>query len=243
MLRRIRQMLGGKPTKHVVIEEKAPGQVTIKSPGVDLSVSLPYPSFPKQEPPPPIVLDSPACPYCGVIQDPPPTRRKKCRDCKETIHTWTNQETRRKYLLTLKDRDRIRREEWDAEWKVLNSQVIEGVSSGDWHSVKMAYFRQALMLFQKGGDHQRLALESRKSELRYYQNFESYQRMGVTRVTISTAEEASCAECRSLQGKDFGIHDALELMPIPVHSCQTWADKNEYGGWCRCSYNPVIPRK
>ena len=73
MLRRIRKMLGGKPAKPVVIEEGAPGQVAIKGPGVDLSVSLPYPDFPRQEPLLPIVLDSPACPYCGVIQDPPPT--------------------------------------------------------------------------------------------------------------------------------------------------------------------------
>ena len=243
MLRRIRKMLGGNPAKSVVIEERAPGQVAIKGLGVDLSVSLPYPDFPRQEPLPTIVLDSPACPYCGVIQDPPPTRRKKCRDCKEIIHTWTDQDARRKYLLTQKDHDRIRLEEWDTEWKALNSQVIEGVSSGDWHNVKMAHFRQALMLFHKGRDHQRLALESRKSELRYYQNHESYQALGITKVTISTAEEASCAECRPLQGKEYSIDDALELMPIPVHTCQMWVDQNEYGGWCRCSYSPVMPTR
>ena len=65
-----------------------------------MSVSPPYPGFPKHEPLPPIVLDNAACPYCGVVQDPPPTRRKKCQDCKETIYTWTDQESRRKYLLT-----------------------------------------------------------------------------------------------------------------------------------------------
>ena len=235
-------MLGVK-TAPIVVEEVAPGQVSVRGPDVELSVSLPRPEFsiPKPHPSPPIVLDSAACPYCGVIQEPPPTRRKRCRDCKETIFTWTDQESRRKFLLTREDHSRIQQEEWDAEWKALNYQVIEGSRTGDWHKAKMAHFRQALMLFQKGRDHHRLASESRKSELRYYRTFPSYQNLGVTHVTIWTAEEAACEECRSLHGKVFEIDQALEVMPIPVRTCRTRADKNEHGGWCTCSYNPVIP--
>ena len=237
-------MLGVKPAP-VVIEEVAPGQVSFRGPDADLSVSLPQPGFsiPKTHPLPPIVLDSADCPYCGVIQEPPPTRRKRCRDCKETIYTWTDQESRRKYLLTREDYSRIRQEEWDAEWKALNTQVIDGSRAGDWHKVKMAHFRQSLMLFQQGRDHHRLASESRKSELRYYRTFEMYREMGVTKVEIHTGEEAACEECRSLHGKVFEISQALEVMPIPVRTCLTWADKNEHGGWCTCSYNPVIPNR
>ncbi len=241
MFRKLRQKLSGKPTTEIVIEEKAPGQVSVKGPGVNLSVSLTYPDFSNPEPLPPIVLDSAACPYCGTVQDPAPTRRKKCQDCKETIYTWTDKEARLKYLVTNKDHTRIMRKEWDTEWTFLNSQVLGGIRSGDWHQVKMAHFKQALMLFKKGRDHQQLAYESRKSELRYYQLMESYQRMGVTEVTIMTSGEASCPECVQLEGRVFKIDQALELMPIPVHTCQTWADRNENGGWCRCSYSPIIP--
>ena len=28
----------------------------------------------------------PACPYCGVVQDPPPKRKKKCADCGQSIY-------------------------------------------------------------------------------------------------------------------------------------------------------------
>ena len=31
-------------------------------------------------------LVDPACPYCGVIQDPPPKRQKKCADCGQSIY-------------------------------------------------------------------------------------------------------------------------------------------------------------
>ena len=233
------RILRSKPTP-AITKDEGPGQVSVKGPGVELSVSLPNADFPEYHPLPPIVLDSPACPYCGIIQEPPPTRRRRCRDCKETIFTWTDQQSRRKFLLTQEDHSRIRREEWDLQWNALNSQVIDGSRTGDWHKVKMACFQQALMLFRKGHDHQLLAAESRKSELLHYRSLTSYREMGVSRVTISTVEEAACEECRSLQGAVFEIDLALKLMPIPVRSCGTWADKNEHGGWCRCSYSPII---
>ncbi len=31
-------------------------------------------------------LVDPACPYCGVVQDPPPKRKKKCADCGQSIY-------------------------------------------------------------------------------------------------------------------------------------------------------------
>ena len=227
-----------KKPQELGIKEVAPGQLTLRADNVEISVSLPFPDFSDRTPPPPIVLDGPACPYCGAIQEPPPQRRKKCRDCGETIHTWTNQESRRRYLLTKTDDERVRREQWDAEWEAASLRVEEGIRSGDWHTVKVAHFQQALMLFKQGSDHQRLAAESRKSELRYYRNM--YQGVGITRVAISTVGDACCSECSSLHGKEFSIEEALESMPIPVKTCQTWVDKNQYGGWCRCSYDPIM---
>ena len=193
--------------------------------------------------PTPIVLDSAACPYCGVVQEPPPTRRKRCQACKQTIYTWTDQGSRRKHLVTEEEYTRVRQEAWDAEWESLSGRVINGIDSGDWHQVKMAYFQQALMLFGEGHDHRLLATESRKAELRYYLSSPVYQGMGVTKVQVVTVEEAACDECRSLHGKEFDIDQALELMPIPVHTCRTRADKNVHGGWCTCSFIPVLPHR
>ena len=240
MLRRLKQMFEPKRPE-VTIEEHGLGDVTVRAGGEEVRVTLPYPDWSnvKAPPRPPITLLSPACPYCGVIQDPPPQRRKKCRDCGETIHTWTDQEIREKVLLTASEYKLRQQEAQDAEWSELNRRIFDASRSGDWHTVKMSHFRQALMLFDQGRDHQRLAAESRKSELRYYQT--THRRLEVQRIVIETQGEACCSECRPLHEHEYSIDEALEAMPIPVKTCQTWADKNPHGGWCRCYYNPVIP--
>ena len=238
MLRKLRDRFHKKPD--LEIEEIAPGNLKLKAGDVEVSVALPQPEFPMPEPLPPITLVSPACPYCGVLQEPAPTRRRKCRDCGETIHIRTDQEERKKYLLTKEEADRLEREDWDKRRRELNQTVIEAARNNDWHTMKMAHFQQALMLFRRGGDHHQLAAESRKSELRYFRAV--YQEMGGERVTVSTAGEQACAECRRLEGQELSIDEAMELMPIPIKACKTWADKNPNGGWCRCSYSPVTTR-
>ena len=190
--------------------------------------------------PPPVRLADPACPYCGVIQDPPPIRRRKCRDCGERIHPWTDAETQTKYLLTAKQHAQREQEAWDADWQALSKQVIAASREGDLHGVHFGQFRQALMLFDAGRDHQRVAAESRRSEILYYQRSEPYRRMGVTHVGIATGEEAACDECRPLHGRVLAIDDALAQMPIPVRTCRTRAENNPHGGWCRCHYDPQI---
>lgn len=242
MFGRLRRILRGEQDIPIVIEETAPGQITTKGPGFEVTASLPSLELPEPVQLPPIVLDSPACPYCGVVQEPPPARRKKCLDCKKIIHTWTDQHSRRRYLLTQEAHARISQHEWEAKWESLATQATEGRRAENWHQAKMAYFQQALMLFRRGQDHLHLAAESRRAELRMYQDRESYRTAGVTRVTIRTTEDASCTECSHLHGQAFDIEEALQLMPIPVHTCRTWADKNEHGGWCRCSYSPTLPR-
>ena len=80
----------GRKSPRVSVEETSPGEVVVKVDKEDIKVSLSQSDFSNVQftPRPPIALIHAACPYCGVIQDPPPTRRKKCRDCKETIYTW-----------------------------------------------------------------------------------------------------------------------------------------------------------
>ena len=242
MLRWLKQIFRGKPQVH---ERASAPPITDKKPQPFRRGSLP-----------PITLDSPVCPYCGVIQNPPPSRRRKCRDCGEVIHARTDRKNRRKYLLTAEqavqrdeeeaerkaaeqaEAERLRRKEWDAQWKALNLQVIEASRAGDWHAIQMAHFQQALMLFDRGRDHRDLARASRKAELQQYK--ERYKEMGVRRVKIMTTGSASCARCAPLEGQSFTIEEALDQMPIPHDDCQTWRGENPYGGWCRCLYQPVI---
>jgi hypothetical protein len=54
-----------------------------------------------------ITLANPGCPYCGTVQDPPPQRKRKCRDCGEIIHTYT--EARKRYLITAQEAERRQR--------------------------------------------------------------------------------------------------------------------------------------
>ena len=241
MLRRIKRLFDREPPQQVEIKEHAPGDLTIKAGGEEIRVTLPYPDWDNLKAPEraPITLASPACPYCGVIQDPPPQRRRKCRDCGETIHPWTDQETRKKHLLTAAQNEQRIREARDAKWASLNGQVIDGLRTGEWHSVMVAHTEQARMLFHRGGDHRELAAEARKSELTYYLNHSAYQDSGVTSVRIWTVGEESCLDCQQLEGREFTIEEALELAPIPCQTCQTQAEENPHGGWCRCRYRPI----
>ena len=122
-----------------------------KSADIELSFSWSPETEIKEPPPrpplPPITLADAACPYCGVIQELPPQRRKKCRDCGEVIFPKTDHATRIRYLLTRSDANEWDRKEKDDEWKSLNRQVVEAYGKGDFHTAKMAHFRLALMLF------------------------------------------------------------------------------------------------
>ncbi len=113
---------------------------------------------------PSITLSSPACPYCGVIQEPPPTRRRKCRDCGQMIHVRTDWEERRKYFLTAEEDARLVRERRNEEWKQLSEQVHVAVQASDWRSLQGAYQQQASILFAEGRPHRHVAQEERRAQ-------------------------------------------------------------------------------
>ena len=225
------------------IEQLEPGDVVVRAGGHELTVSLPSLDLSSNdddfEPLPPIKLDSPACPYCGIIQDPPPQRRKKCRDCGELMYTWTDYDSRVKYLLTAAQSKRQAQKERDERWVELNQQTLDAYRTGDFHSAMMAHYEQARILFERGADHHRTAQAACKDELRHYR--QNGRSLGVDTVVIRTLEEAACAVCAPFEGRAFSIKEALKLMPIPHRDCETLGNENKYGGLCRCSYEPVIP--
>ena len=58
-----------------------------------------------------------ACPYCGVVLDPVPTRSRKCPDCDEKIVLRTDSPTKKKLLLT-----EIEASEFDEKKKAKSSR-------------------------------------------------------------------------------------------------------------------------
>ena len=194
-------------------------------------------SFPSKRPGPlpPITLSNPACPYCGVIQEPPPARRRKCRDCRQTIHVRTDREERKKYLLTAEEDARLARERRNEEWKRLSELVRVAMQAGDLQSLKSAYQQQANILFVEGRPHFHIAQEARRAELM------SFLEIDIARVEVMTSDdERVCAHCQSLDGKVFTIKEALDTMPIPGPYCTDGSEQNPHGGRCRCVFGAVI---
>ena len=202
-------------------------------------------SFPSKRPAPlpPLTLSSPACPYCGVIQEPPPMRRRKCRDCGQIIHVRTDREERKKYLLTAEEAERraakdarLARERRNEEWKQLSEQVRVAMQAGDLQSLQAAYQQQARILFVEGRPHRHVAQEATRARLM------SLLELSVAGVKVMAADdERVCAYCQSLDGKVFTIQKALEAMPIPGPNCTDGNEQNPHGGRCRCVYIVVIP--
>ena len=191
----------------------------------------------------PITLSSPACPYCGVIQEPPPMRRRKCRDCGQVIHVRTDRDERKKYLLTAEQANRkvatatrLARERRNQEWKELSGQVQTAMQTGDWYSLQRAYQQQAIILFHEGRPHFHVAQESARAQLMHFLE------LGIVGVIVRTCDdERVCAHCRSVDGKVFTIQEALEGMPIPGPNCSDGEDQNPHSGRCRCVYESVFP--
>ena len=247
MLRKLRDRFHKKPD--LEIEEIAPGNLKLKAGDVDVSVALPQPEFPMPEPLPPITLVSPACPYCGVLQEPAPTRRRKCRDCGEYIHPRSDRRERKRYLYTEAQATEWDWEHTDQKWRWRNQQKTTAMKTGDWSLLATASDAMALMLFHRGRDHRQLAEEAKRAELRQYQATEVSMADDARRVVsvvvkeirIASDEYEQCPTCRVVKGRRLAVTDALQLMPLPVKGCTRFEEHNRYGGLCRCQYSPVFP--
>lgn len=176
----------------------------------------------------------PTCPYCAAPQDPPPQRRRKCRDCGQKIYILRDGKRRR--LTTEQEFLRIERARQDKQFKELSQQVKRALQEGDWNSASHAYHGQTAILFAEGGKHHHVAQEAHRCSLM------GMRKAGIKKVSISTCDdERVCPECRSLEGKTLTIKHALENMPLPGDRCEDGAGKNPHGGRCRCLYQPVLP--
>ncbi len=95
------------------------------------------------------------------------------------------------------------------------------------YSAMMDHYRRALMLFNQGAHHVPVLRAANQDQLLHYR--EAYGDMGVTDVEIQTFGKGACKQCTPLQGRTYGINDALKLKPLPREDCESF---------CRCSYEP-----
>ena len=91
-------------------------------------------------------------------------------------------------------------------------------------------FQQALFLHRTGRDYGNMR------EHGYTQDLKRYKRQGVKKVTILTAKESSCDNCRKLENQIFAIEEALERKILPCQECTFEKGKENSMGWCRCLY-------
>ena len=150
-----------------------------------------------------------ACPYCGAIQDPPPQRKKKCKDCGQPIHVKKRGDGR-KHLLTEKEAQELARKQRESQWKEL-SRHHERETGKPW--------RKRI----EGRNSASVEKEAIRCELR------SFQQTRIKKVRVLTSQdERVCQHCQPLEGEIFGVKTALKKMPIPPEHCPN----------CRCIYTP-----
>ena len=175
-----------------------------------------------------------ACPYCGVIQDSPPRRKRKCQACGQPIYVKKFADGRRHLLTETEVAENACRQRED-HWKDLSNQVRKAMQEGDWQSLSQAYHGQARILFAEGRNHHKVLRESHKCQLL------GMKEIGIKKVEIQTADdERVCRTCRKLHGKVYSISTALKRMPIPCQTCEDRRDVNSHGGYCRCVYLAVF---
>ena len=186
------------------------------------------------------------CPYCNVILESAPKRKKKCLSCGKDIYVRTdpfnkqityylNQEDALsldmiKHLQIsenefreVKERTRDNQHLSDCVWGLLNKKKQNLARKGDWQSMSRITEEQARMQYTLGKSYFHLLQEAMREQLQGQSHY-------ITRVqVIACKDDRTCKKCASLDGKIFTIKEALEKMPLPVE-----CDNDE--GWCRCAY-------
>lgn len=118
----------------------------------------------------------------------------------------------------------------DAVWSLVNKMVINEVGKGDFHTLQMLYYEQALFLEFEGKDPAPLLQQSNEMALRDLQRH-------VDRVKIFS--EHGCDACRAMEGKEFSIEEALRTHPLPNPQCTHRFEEGHYP-FCRCMYQAAI---
>lgn len=198
-----------------------------------------------------------ACPYCAVVLDPPPLRKKRCTDCKQFIYVRKRPNGAERYLWRedqLPDLDaegdlyevfqssglsfddtmaRYAKQHGgrpeDILWAVRQEQFDVAWADKNWHALQLIQFQRAWQLYREGRDPVGELTWEREFELR------EHAERGRTKVKVMADE---CASCQELDGAIFSITDALATPRLPVRDCTASRGSSERG-WCQCRYSAV----
>jgi len=112
----------------------------------------------------------------------------------------------------------------DIVWRALNSLKLH---PHDYQNLRFAQIDMANLLRQEGKDATVHLQEAAKYKLLELKE-EGYKKVKI----VNRNDSLVCDKCRSLEGKEFTIDEALSSLPVPNYCI------SEDG--CRCHYQPVI---
>lgn len=195
------------------------------------------------------------CPYCKAQLTRAPKKRTACVSCRRPIFVrkgrlCTEDEARAlDFCARLgvsvtrldKTRDTLSKEfghpasAADSAWRVMNTLVSE---TKDYHARGMIYFQMARFLWEAGKDHLQVARKVPRMQLAAWRKSADAGLLDLRgiRLTVITAREASCPNCRKLEGTELTYQQAMHSSPIPVPECTNGTSLAQPRGWCRCTF-------
>jgi len=199
-----------------------------------------------------MAISLPKCPHCNCLLDPSPKRKKKCLSCGEYICVRQDPYDRSKIHYVNEDTalclDMLRdlqiseksytdarnnapdnRSLGDIIWSLVTTKKKAAAERSDWDTIADIAYSQSKYYRFAGKDYFPLLQESVAARLR------AAMKTGVTHVQIITSrDDRVCEKCKVLDGKEYTLKEALEIMPLPV-ACDD--------DWCRCVYSYKMKSK
>ena len=200
------------------------------------------------------------CPYCSGGLDRTPKRRTACPSCGKPILV------RKKCLCTEEEARavdwcsvlQIDAAEFQRTQEKLSAQFGRTASCGDtlWHLMhkllerarslqdrQMIYFQMPRFLWEEKKDYLEVGRQGVRMGLADWRKAASKGLLDLkeVRLKVSTAGEASCPECRALQGRLFTFEEAESGMLLPSADCSHEKTEDRVRGWCRCCYVLSFP--
>ncbi len=137
----------------------------------------------------------------------------------------------------VRDQLGISASEGDAAWSLLNKVVSRCMAKGDFETLSFAYFIMARRLDAEKRDFRELLRQANKMKLLAIQ--QQARESPDLYSGVSIIGGGGCDACRSIDGRQFPLEEAIRIQPLPCQECSS-TGKSDRPGWCRCLYLPVL---